>query len=203
MATGNVGIDEAAAPDARVATHTISEDAVTKHLQRVVINTAAGADVDPSAIASVYAPIQLADVALSCDTAAYASGDLIADSQAVDAVFRAADALGVIQSVQVIDEDDQGAAIDIYFLSANSSLGTENAAPSITDANARNILGVVSVAAADYKDLGGVKVATKTGVGIVAKPATGTDDLYVAVVSNGSTPTYTATGLRLRVGVMS
>ncbi len=147
--------------------------------------------------------IQYVDVTLSLDTSAYGSGDLIADTQAVASAVYQNNAKGVIQSVTVVDEDDQKAAIDIYFLSANNTLGTENSAPSISDANARDILGFVSVAAADYKDLGGVSVACKTGVGIVVKPATDTTTIYVAVVSNASTPTYTASGVKLRIGVLS
>lgn len=223
MATGNVAVDEAAAPDKYAATYTITEDALTKFLQRITLNKSDGTEIDfttgtagsPAGGVStvqgasgmypfaVYGAMQFVDVTLTTDTTAYASGDLIADTQVVAVAVRANDALGVLASVTVIDEDDQGSAIDLYFLSANNSLGTENAAPSISDANAREILGCVSVASSDYKDLGGVKIATKTGVNLPVKPATGTDDVYVAVVSNGSTPTYTASGLKLRLGFLS
>jgi hypothetical protein len=53
---------------------------------------------------------------------------------------------------------------------ANSSFGAENSAPAITDVSAREILGYVSVGTSDYIDLGGCRVATKTGIGLVAKP---------------------------------
>ncbi len=140
------------------------------------------------------------NVTLTLDTVAYAAGDLIAETQLCDAFFRKVDGTGIIQSLTVVDQDDTKAGIDVYFLSANVSMGTENAAPSITDANAVNILGYVSVAAADYKDLGGVSVANIKNIGLPAKAVSGTDDLYVAVVSNASTPTYTASGVVLRIG---
>ena len=165
--------------------------------------TIASAAADVTTPQPVYGSMKYVDVTLSTDTSAYGSGDLIADTQVVATCVRANDAFGVLASAVVIDEDDQGAAIDLWFLSANNTLGTENSAPSISDANAREILGYVAVAAADYKDLGGVKIASKTGVNLPIKPATGTDDIYVAVVSNGSTPTYTATGLKLRLGFLS
>ena len=92
---------------------------------------------------------------LSLDTSAYASGDVLADTQQADAFFAKADGGGVIESITVIDEDDQGAAFSIYFFQANRSLGTENNAPNISDANARDCLGWVDVSTADYKDLGG------------------------------------------------
>lgn len=46
MTTGNFGIAEAETPDGQVALYVISEDALTKLLQRVVLNTSAGAEVD-------------------------------------------------------------------------------------------------------------------------------------------------------------
>lgn len=143
------------------------------------------------------------DLTLSVDTAAYSSGDVIADSQQCDAFFRKSDGTGVIQSLTVCCEADQKAAIDIYFLNANSAMGTENAAPSISDANSNNVLGWVSVAAADYKDLGGTSVACIRNIGLVVKATSGTDDLYVAVVSNASTPDYVnADDLILRIGAL-
>lgn len=178
-------------------------DVSTASPMPVQIRTSGGAEVDFTATSPVYGPIQLVDVTLSLDTSAYTAGDLIADTQEVASAVRAADAKGVLQSVVVIDEDDQGAAIDLYFFSANVTMGTENSAPSISDANIRNLLGIVSVASGDYKDVGGAKVAVKSGIGMIVQPASGTDDIYVAVVSNGSTPTYTASGVRLRIGVLS
>lgn len=139
------------------------------------------------------------DVTLSLDTAAYASGDLMADTQVVTNAMRVNDGTGVLMSVTVIDEDDQGAAFDLILLSANNTLGAENSPPSISDANARDILGFVSVLGADFVDLGGVKIATKTGVALTVKPSAGTRNLYVATVTRGA-PTYSAAGVRLRLG---
>ena len=143
------------------------------------------------------------DLTLSVDTAPYASGDLIADTQQCDAFFRVTNGTGVIQSITVVDEADQKAAIDIYFLNANVSLGTENAAPSISDPNSNNILGWVSVAATDYKDLGGTSIACIRNIGLPVKAVSGTDDLYVAVVSDASAPDYVnADDLILRIGAL-
>ena len=147
-----------------------------------------------------YSNVQYVDVTFTLDTSAYGSGDLIADSQVITGACPAAGVPAVLHSVHLIDEDDQKVAVDLVFFDANVSMGTENSAPSISDANARNCLGIVSIAAADYKDFGGVSIATKDSIGKVVKPATGTADIYVAIVSNASTPTYTASGLRGRFG---
>lgn len=137
------------------------------------------------------------DLTFSLDTSAYASGDLLADSQRLVDVVRFADFQGVLSGFTLHDEDDQGVELDVVFLSANVSLGTENAGVSVTDANARQILGIVNVASTDWKDLGGVKVATKLNVNVPILPAAQTRDVYVALITRG-TPTHTASGIRGR-----
>lgn len=146
--------------------------------------------------------ITIVEVTLSLDTSAYASGDLLADTQAAASAVRLNAGYGVLHSVTVVDEDDNGAAFDIYFLSANNTFGSENSAPSISDASARDILGVLSVATTDYKDLGGVKIAFFSGINMIVKGASGSTSIYVAVVNGSGTPTYTASGVRLRLGII-
>lgn len=142
------------------------------------------------------------DVTLVLDTGAYAAGDLLFVTQQLNGILRVADGTGVIQAIQIIDQDDNGAAFDLYFLSANVSMGTINAAPSISDANAVNLHGPISVATTDYKDLGGVKVANIRNIGLPVKAVSGTDDLYIAGVNGAGTPTYTASGIKLRISVL-
>lgn len=142
------------------------------------------------------------DVTLSLDTSAYTAGDVLADTQVVTNAFRVPDGTSILQSVVLIDEDDQGAAFDLHFLSANNSLGTENGAPNISDANARDYLGKVAIATGDWADLGGVRVANINKIGMVVKAAAGTQDLYVGAINGAGTPTYTASGIKLRLGFL-
>jgi hypothetical protein len=142
-------------------------------------------------------------VTLSTDTAAYASGDLIADTQQIDAFFRKADGTGIINSINIIDEDAQGVALYIIFMSTSTSLGTENSAPNISDANlTAGFQGIVSVATTDYVTISGAKVATIRNIGLPVKAVSGTDDLYIAVLNATGTPTFTAAGLEMRIGVL-
>lgn len=150
---------------------------------------------------SMFVP-RIVPVILSLDTGIYADGDVLADTQVISGAARDNGGPCSLESVQVLDEDDQGVALDLLFLDANVSIGTENAAPSVTDANARNILGLISIAAADYKDLGASRIATVHSIGLVLKAATGSRDLYIAAITRGGTPTYTASGIRLRLGFM-
>lgn len=140
------------------------------------------------------------DVTLSLDTSAYASGDVLADTQVVTNAMRVNDFGGILQNIVVIDKDDQGAAFDIYLLDANVVMGAENGAPSISDANAANILCKIPVATGDYYDLGGAKIADMNNLARAVKPAAGTRNLYIAVVNGSGTPTYTASGVVLRLG---
>lgn len=141
------------------------------------------------------------DITLTTDTAIYASGDVLADTQPIANAMRLNNGTGILQSVHLLDEDDQGLALDLIFLSANNTLGTENATVTITDVLARDILGSISFATVDYIDLGGCRIATKTGIGLVVKPETGTRVVYVAAITRGA-PTYSATGLKLRLGFL-
>ncbi len=147
----------------------------------------------------------IVDVTLSLDTSAYAANDVLADTQVVTNLMRVNDGTGLIDSLMVIDKDDNGQEIDFYFLDANVSMGTENAAASISDANAASILGKMYIESTDYDDLGGVRVGMakfETGRGPFAlKPASGTRNVYLAAILRSGTPTYTASGVVCRVGV--
>jgi hypothetical protein len=139
----------------------------------------------------------IASVTPVVDTSAYASGDLLVETTEIPLATRNfLPGRALLTDLVVIDKDDEKAPIDIYIMSANVSAGTRNAAPSISDANAVNVQCIVSIAAADYKDLGGVSVAT-------GKPSTNTcysqslstsQSMYFFVVNGTSTQTYTAAG---------
>lgn len=145
---------------------------------------------------------RLIDVTPVMDTNAYASGDVLFDATDVPNISTVDGKEAWLNSVVVIDTDDQKAAFDLFFLSSNVSVGTANAAPSISDANAAYVLGRVSIATTDYYDLGGVSVAEIKGIQTMLKAADGLKSCYVAAVNGSGTPTYTASGLKLRLGVL-
>ena len=138
------------------------------------------------------------NLTFSLDTNAYASGDLLADTQELASAVRASDGYAVLTAIELNDEDDQGVAMYVVLLDANVSLGTENSAPSISDANARNILSIVPVATTDWQDLGGVRVATLRNLSIPVKSASGSTSIYVGLLNGTGTPTFTAAGIRGR-----
>lgn len=163
-----------------------------------LVNVASGSAIIPRP------NIREVTLTFSPDTSIMADNDVIADSQILAAVTRANDSKGFLIAFELTDEDDNTAIdMDIIFLSANVSVGTENAAVSISDANARNIIGVINILAADWNDHINskmVSVGNKPGsmLSMPITPVSGSDDIYVALVCRSGTPTYTASGITAR-----
>jgi hypothetical protein len=143
-------------------------------------------------------------ITMTATTTILAAADIIADTQQMDAALRVTDGTGVIQSMTVFDPDDNAAfAFDVYIHNTSTSMGTENAAISISDANAAaGILGVVSFATTDAKDLINGRMYHKANLGIPVTAVSGTDDLYFSVVNGSGTPTFAGGSMPIRVGIL-
>lgn len=143
----------------------------------------------------------LYEVTLSLDTNAYASGDLLADTQSLDAnAFIANGGKLLVQNIHIIDLDDNGGALDIVLLRSNTSLGTENNAVSIIGDNAAEIILVKPIYTTDYIDIGNFKWAAVQVCEVIKADASSTA-LYIGAISR-DTMTYSAAGLVVRVGVL-
>ncbi len=142
----------------------------------------------------------LINVTPVCDTSAYGAGDTLFDRTLVANAVPENDACAILQSIAVLDEDFQAAAVmTFFFLDADVAFGTLNAAPSMTDANARNIMGSVAMPSANFLSLTGSRQAYIGNLGFIVKPAVGTRSIWVAATTAG-TPTQTASGIKLRLG---
>ncbi len=146
-------------------------------------------------------PGDLINVTLSADTGIMASGDVIADTQVITDAMGTDGGRGVLESLVLVDPDDQGAALDLYLLDSNHTVGTENSAPGISDANALTLLGFIPIATGDYKDLGGVRVVCLRNLGLRLKAVGGSRDLYIAAVNGSGTPTYPGGSILVRLGI--
>lgn len=142
------------------------------------------------------------DVTLSLDTDIYADNDVLAAPQEITDAFPEARARMLVQSVVLLDEDDQAQAIDLVFMNADGSLGAENAAVGPTDAVARTIIGVVPIVAADYSDLGNSQIATVNNIGLYLKASATSSSLWLGAIVRSGTPTYSASGIRIKLGVL-
>lgn len=169
--------------------------------QRMVLATDVGLPAGESFLGTTGEAGTVIDLTLSLDTGgAYAANDLLADTQTLTNVARVNGGQVTLQSVQLLDLDEQSQSIDLIFLDTNVSMGTENSAPSISDANAANILGSVYLLAANYFDIGGSTYCTKSAIDLRLKAGSSTKDLYIAAVVRTGTPTYTASGIKLKLG---
>jgi hypothetical protein len=142
------------------------------------------------------------DVDLTVPTSGIAAGDLLADTQVVANAAGAIDKPVVVESITLIDPDDTGNAIDLVLLTDNVSLGTENAAPTVSDANALAYCGAnVQFTAAGWTDLGGVRVQSVGNLNRVVAPKTGTRDIYIAAVNVSGTAQFAGGTIRARIAV--
>lgn len=164
---------------------------------RVSAGLAAGSEV----IGLVGTPGDVIQVALSLDTSAYADGDVLADLQEVANFVRANGGRAIIQSITVLDKDDQGIAMDLFVSPLAVTLGTENSGPSISDANAEGLQHICRVEAGDYLDLGGCRIATKRGLGVTVEAGAATRSMYVGAITRGA-PTHSAAGIVLLIGLL-
>lgn len=142
-------------------------------------------------------------ITMSTDTSAYTSGDLIADTQQYDGFFRVTNGTGIINTITVTEKDAQGAAIYIIIHRTSTSMGTENSAPNISDANlVAGIQHIIPVAASDYVTVSGTKIATLKNLGLPVMAVSGTDDIYFSILNSTGTPTYASGEIQLGIGVM-
>ena len=145
--------------------------------------------------------VDLIDVTPTCDTSGTDDADVLFDYVEIPNCVSVAQGSCLLHSIQLLDIDDVGGAIDLVFQTDNTALGTIDAAVSIADADAADILGYVSLSS--YFDGIAWQMSTKTNIGLIMKAASGTSSIYVAGVNrNGASVTHTASGIVLRIGVI-
>lgn len=142
------------------------------------------------------------DVDLTVPTINIAAGDLLADTQVVANAAAANDKAVRVESITLIDPDDTGNAIDLVLLTDNVSLGTENAAPTVSDANALAYCGAnVQFPAAGWTDLGGVRVQTVGNLNRLVMPKAGTRDIYIAAINVSGVVQFAGGTIRARIAL--
>ena len=144
-------------------------------------------------------------ITLTPDTATEecAAGDVIFQADELPNMVSVNAGTCMVHSIGVLDDDDNGQAIDIVFMDTTGLLdagddgGTIDAADGvIPDA----IIGVVQITS--YFDGIAWQYGYKTNIGLVLKAPSDSKSIYVSAVNRGSTATWTAAGLRLQIGVI-
>lgn len=138
-------------------------------------------------------------VTLTTTTAILAAGEVVADTQEVTNACQVKGGGTTLSSLVLVDGDDQGAALQLWFFRSNTSMGTENSLPDLTDVEALEVIGKVPVATTDYLDAGGVRVATVDLLAQRMKCPANSNSLWVAVVVTTGTPTFATSGLTAKL----
>lgn len=138
-----------------------------------------------------------------CDTSIMAAGDIICSATQIEGATLAPQQTAYLTGFDIFDLDDNTAIeMRIVGMSTSTTLGTVNGAPSISDANAcTELLFDITVAAADWHDMGGFKYVrvdpAKMPVPIYTA-ASSTSIWVTLMVGSAGTPTYSASGLVVR-----
>lgn len=150
----------------------------------------------------IFGSVTVLEVTLSVPAEAVDDNDVLADTQILSAAaFLETNGSALIHSVQVIDKADQGVEMDLVFLTADQSLGTEDSAVDITDTESEDIAAVVNVPSTAYVDLIGSQQAFVTNIGQAIKGPSDSQSLWIGAITRG-TPTYAADSLIVRVGLV-
>lgn len=149
---------------------------------------------------------QYIHVAPTVDTGIYASGDQLGPIQTLGSVLADGEgAKSILLSIVVVDGANQKSAMDLFFFDTLPVLtSSDNAAIRIADSYMYNCLGVVSIAATDYATCDATAasaIATKSAINLVLQSNGTNTTCYVVAVSRG-TPTYAATDLKFRYGIL-
>ena len=146
--------------------------------------------------------VDLIDVDLVTDTDATADAGVISNPVEIANCVSVNAGTALLHSVQLIDDDDDGKAIDLVFTQVSTNLGTVNGAIDAADGVAASILGVVSITS--YFDGIAWQISQKTNIGIVLKAAASTKSIYVGAInrSGGAVTKSAVDDLHLRIGVI-
>lgn len=140
------------------------------------------------------------DVSITTDATAKDAGDVVGGLLTITVSPNGNDCSGKITRLHVIDDDAQAAALKIYFFDSSPGAIADDAAFTLTAANIKKIIGSVSIATTDYVTIGSERFAEKDGTDVNIEFSAPSGTLYAYVVCT-ATPTYSASGLSLRIWV--
>ena len=144
-------------------------------------------------------------ITLTPDTATeeILAGDVIFQADEIANAVSVPGGTCILQSIGILDDDDHGQSIDLVFM---NTTGLLDASDDCTVINAADgtipdaILGVVSIT--NYFDGVLWQYGHKENIGLVLKAAAGTRSIYVSAINRGATSTWTASGIRLKLGIL-
>lgn len=137
---------------------------------------------------------------------AYATGDYMGTTtspQSFSNVVRTSGGTGIIKSIFISDKIvTANVAMELWILSDTYAAPTDNAAWSITDAEALLVLCVIPIATTGWYASALNQIYFDGTLSIPIKTASSAKSLYYALVARGTTPTFTSADLTISLGIL-
>lgn len=143
--------------------------------------------------------ISVQSAGLTTATTAYTAGDTLGNQFTIANAARTSGGSGYITGVTLIDAADIIGAVDVVFFDSTVTLASDNAAFSISDADALKVVGVVQLAGA--YDIGANRVAQAINLAVPYTCSGGTSLFAGLITRSGHTFFGAATNLQLIVYV--
>jgi len=151
--------------------------------------------------------VDLIDVTLTTDAEAIGNNEVIAQSIEIENAVSVKGGAGILQSVMILDEDDEAPAVDLLFSQVNTSI-TDDQGEAIgnnignLNSTFRSFLGFVNVS--NYTDLIDGQLAIKSNIGLVIKAASDTKSIWVHCInrSGGNYTPASTPDMKLRFGIV-
>lgn len=126
---------------------------------------------------------------------AYSAGDAVGGKLTFSDASSPGTNSGRVTGVTIIDDAGQDAATELWLFDQNFTPIADNAAAAFSEADLENLVGIIAIAAADYKASGtpsAAYVESKLDFQLPDGTPTTASPLYGQLVTRG-TPTYAAT----------
>lgn len=122
----------------------------------------------------------------------YSIGFCIGGLITFSSAYRQAGASAILQSMAIVDNDQQNANLDIYVFVAAPTVPTDHTAFNPSFANLQNCSGIIKVTGSDWSNTSSRSVASLANIGIPCIDVSNSNVLCFVIVAQ-STPTYTTT----------
>lgn len=134
---------------------------------------------------------------------AYTANDVIGGLITVSLIDAGATiAGGILSAITLIDDDNEGAELQLWCFDSAPTTIADDAAFEPTAADLLKVFYLTTFAAAEYTTINSLKIAQETGINLTFK-TDGGGNFYFYVVCTG-TPTYAATKtLKFRFGIVT
>jgi len=135
---------------------------------------------------------------ITVDTAAYAAGDSIGGEITLTDAMRVSGGTGVLSGITLIDRANQKPALEIFLFDSNPAAATiTDQAAFVFSTDDLKVIAKIVVAAADWTTINSKATAELANLNRVVK-ASGSANLYAAIVAGGAPDFVASTDLQLR-----